>query len=114
MESFVKIPCKHCPFRIDVKPYLHPDRAYDIASENPYSSFACHKTTISDEESEEGRMLTTEDSKECAGFLTLRANSGESLPKGFKPSFDLCYGDSLEMYQAYDEEWNNNHRKNGK
>jgi hypothetical protein len=43
--------------------------------------------------------------KTCAGFLTLRAGGGEETPEGFEPSWDICYGDSFDMIQAYEEEW---------
>ena len=104
---FCKKPCKHCPFRQDVTPFLHPDRAAEIAyaAENPYSSFACHKTTVSDDESDDGEMLVVETSLECAGFLTLRAQAGEDVPEGFEPSYDICYTDPYEMVEAYEAEW---------
>lgn len=104
---YMKKPCKHCPFRNDVKPYLHPERAADIAylAENPYSSFACHKTTEYDEDSEEGEMMVTENSKECAGFLTLRAQAGEEVPEGFEPAWKMCYIDAHEMIDAYEQQW---------
>jgi len=107
-ETFIKRPCKHCPFRNDVRPYLHPDRAADIAyaALNPYSSFPCHKTTESDEDGDSGERLVTENSKECAGFLTLRAQAGEDVPEGFEPAWELCYIDPYEMSAAYEEEWN--------
>ncbi len=107
----MKTPCKHCPFRNDVKPFLHPDRAYDIASnaESRYGTFPCHKTTVSDEESEDGEMMVVETSKECAGHLTLKAQAGERYPKGFVPAWEICYTDSTEMYQAYLEEWEKQH-----
>lgn len=112
--NYMKKPCQHCPFRNDVKPFLHPDRAtnFAYASQNPYSSFACHKTTVSDEEfgGEGDTMVTTNESLECAGFLTMRANSGEDLPEGFEPSFDICYTDPFDMGQAYEDEWNKTHK----
>lgn len=113
MEEFVKIPCKHCPFRNDVTPYLHPERAAEIAyaALNQYSSFSCHKTTEYDNESEEGDMMVTERSKECAGFLTLRAQAGEDVPKGFEPSWELCYIDEWDMIQAYEDQWEKEHNK---
>lgn len=110
MSYFMKEPCKHCPFRRDVRPFLHPDRASDIAyaAENPYSSFPCHKTTVSDEEfgGEGDERLAVETSKECAGFLTLRAQAGEDVPQGFQPAWEKCYTDSFEMIDAYEQEWN--------
>lgn len=105
--SFMKQPCKHCPFRRDVKPYLHPNRAYEIscAAANPYNDFPCHKTTEYDENFDE--RVATNESKMCAGFLTLRAvETDRGLPEGFVPSFDLCYEAAWEMTDAYEEEWN--------
>lgn len=107
MEDFMKVPCKHCPFRSDVKPFLHPERAEQLAysAENPYNSFPCHKTTEYDEDSEDGDMYITEDSKECAGFLTLRAQCGEDVPEGFEPSYEIVYTDPYAMADAYLIEW---------
>lgn len=112
MISYMKKPCKHCPFRNDIRPYLHPDRAAEIAfaAENPYQTFHCHQTTVEDEDSEDCEMLVTENSKECAGFLTLRAQTGEQVPKGFKPAWTICYTDSYGMIDAYEEEWNKQHK----
>lgn len=106
MSDYIKVPCKHCPFRVDVTPYLHPERAADIAyaAQNPYNSFSCHKTTEYSEETE--YMECTNSSKECAGFLTLRAQDGEDIPEGFEPSWELCYTSACEMIGAYEEEWN--------
>jgi hypothetical protein len=105
MCDFVKKPCKHCPFRNDITPFLHPDRAAEIAyaSENPYSDFPCHKTTEYNEDSED--MECTDRSLTCAGFLTLRAGSGEDIPEGFEPSWEIIYTDPYEMVQAYEEQW---------
>ncbi len=105
MSDFVKTPCKHCPFRNDVTPFLHPDRAAELAysAQNRYSSFPCHKTTEPDEES--SRMLRTEKSMECAGFLTLRAQDGEEVPKVFNPAWEIYYTDAYEMIDAYQEQW---------
>ena len=108
--SYMKKPCQHCPYRSDVKPFLHPSRGEELAyhTQNPYNSFPCHKTTVSDEEfgGDGDEMVETENSKQCAGFLTLMATEcGEDrLPKGFVPSYDVCYIDAWDMAQAYDEE----------
>lgn len=114
MSDFVKVPCKHCPFRNDVTPYLHPDRATEIAyvASNPYSSFPCHKTTEYNEETDE--LEETNASKQCAGMLTMRAQAGERTPKGFEPAWELCYIDEWEMIQAYEDEWNKQHKKTKK
>lgn len=106
MESYMHKPCKHCPFRNDVTPYLHPDRAAEIAyaAQNPYNDFSCHKTTEYDDDCED--TVVTEQSKTCAGFLTLRAQLGERLPDGFEPSWEICYIDTWDMIEAYEEQWN--------
>jgi hypothetical protein len=109
MSDFVKKPCKNCPFRNDVKPYLHPDRASEIAhaAANRYSDFTCHATIEYDgDEDHQGRPTGDfSRSKTCAGFLTLRAQAGERLPDGFEPSWEVCYTDDWDMIQAYEEAW---------
>lgn len=105
MSEYMEKPCQHCPYRTDVKPFLTPDRGLELAyiTENRYSSFPCHKTTESDGD---GESYETEDTKECAGFLTLQAQSDEMIYEDFKPSFDLVYIDSGEMIWAYESEEN--------
>lgn len=105
---FMKQPCKHCPYRTDVKPFLTPERGEELAyhAQNPYNSFTCHKTTVNDEEygGEGEDMVATEDSKECAGFLTLQHNeNGMRLPDGFEPALNV-YCDVFDMIQAYSSE----------
>lgn len=112
--SYMKKPCEHCPYRKDVKPFLTPERGEELAyhTENPYNTFPCHKTTTSiDEiyddysEDQEGEMMCTEKSKECAGFLTMQiqANGEQHCPEGFKPAYGLVYEDSYEMSEAYED-----------
>jgi hypothetical protein len=111
MTDFIKIPCKHCPFRKDVKPFLHPERAEELAyaTQSPYQSFSCHKTTSHDDE---GEVEYSENNKECAGFLTLAAQNDDSgLPEGFEPSFEMCYSDPYEMSEAYEIEWKKKHKR---
>lgn len=107
MAYFMEKACKHCPFRIDVKPFLHPERGEGLAVHacNPYNSFPCHKTTVSNEDSENGEMMTTENSKECAGFITLQINEGMECPEGFTPSENI-YEDAYAMIDAYAEQDN--------
>lgn len=115
MSDFVKKPCKNCPFRNDVRPYLHPERAAEIAyaAQNPFSNFTCHSTIEYDgDEDIQGR--STGDfsrAKTCAGFLTLRAQEGEDVPEGFTPSWEICYTDAYEMTDAYEEQWNKEHEQ---
>jgi len=112
-KSFMEKPCQHCPFKTNVKPFLHPDRAADIAyaAQNPYSDFPCHKTLgyVENEEGEED-TARTEESKECAGFLTMRCKElGEEavheIKEGFKPAYEDVYEDAGEMADAYEEAW---------
>ena len=109
MTDFMKKPCKTCPFRTDVTPFLHPDRAAEIAyaSINPYSDFTCHNTIEYDgDEDYLGRPTGDfSKSKTCAGFLTMRAQTGEDVPEGFEPSWEMCYIDPYEMIDAYTQQW---------
>ena len=102
-EYFMKQPCKHCPFRRDVRPYFHPERGEQLAyhAQNPYNSFSCHKTTEYCEERDEQVSVFT--SKECAGFMALQIAEGADCPEGFEPNYDLCYEDVWEMIDAYSE-----------
>lgn len=108
MTYYIKKPCTHCPFRADVKPFLHPERAEQLAYSacNPYSEFFCHKTTEFDEISED--TCVGESSKLCAGFLSLMSNECGRVPEGFVPS-DNCYESAYEMIEAYEQEWDNKH-----
>lgn len=105
--SFVKKPCKNCPYRNDVRPFLTNERAEQLAylATNQYNDFKCHKTTEYDEDSEE--MVEARSSLTCAGFLTLMQNEiGKSRP-GFEPSYEICYESTLDMIDAYEHENNN-------
>lgn len=113
MSHFMPAPCALCPFKTSVTPFLHPERAYDIAmvASNPYASFPCHKTTEfnDDDEDEYGEagLVNRHKERECAGMLTMRANElGEnSIPEGFVPSYGIVYGDAYDMEGAYEDEW---------
>lgn len=106
---FMKSPCQHCPFRRDVRPFLTPARADELAylTENKYSEFYCHKTLGEDED--EGDTAVVAESLICAGFLSMQVEwSGAACPEDFTPS-DLVYSESFEMAAAYEEEWENSH-----
>jgi hypothetical protein len=108
VSDYMKKPCQHCPFRRDVKPYLRTERAEELAyaATNPYNTFPCHKTTEDDEEGDGSERLVTENTKECAGFLTLMANEcGKTMydQDGFVPDFVGCYNEAYEMVEAYAE-----------
>lgn len=104
----MKTPCIHCPFRRDVKPFLTPSRGEELAmhATNPYNTFPCHKTTVSDEEfgGDGEDSIVVDTSKECAGFMTLQISECETKPpEGFEPAFELVYEDTWEMIEAYEQ-----------
>jgi len=101
-SHFMPTPCKHCPFRRDVKPFLRPRRGEELAYHacNPYNSFTCHKTLVDDPDDDCGNMAGPQ-SKECAGFITLQINEGAAIPEGFTPAYDIVYSDIYEMIDAY-------------
>lgn len=105
--DYVKKVCKHCPYRRDVKPFLTIERTEQLAylPLNKYNDFKCHKTFEYDgEEDIQGRPTGDfSQSKTCAGFLTLRAQAGIEVPKGFEPSWEECYADEYEMITAREE-----------
>lgn len=64
-------PCKNCPFRTDIPPFLRKDRAAGIAHETfkMGRAFNCHKTVDYSTGQDQGRI--TLDSINCAGSLIL-------------------------------------------
>ena len=111
MSYFMKKPCKLCPFRMDVKPYLTPERGEELAysTQNSYNSFACHQTVEYDEEEPEideddnyHQSYDASKTKNCAGFLTMQINQGAHKPKGFTPAVGLVYDEAFDMVQAYE------------
>lgn len=74
-------PCNNCPFRPDVKPYLRPDRAQEIArSLREGGEFACHKTTVPVDTDDDGTDLADIPgvSRFCAGALATMEREGAS------------------------------------
>ena len=111
MADFVKKPCNKCPFRTDVKPFLHPDRAYEIAisAYSPYDDFHCHKTI---EHDENGDGYSTDKSKLCAGWLTMKAGETDrGVPKGFEPSWENIYENPHDMADTYREQWDKERKR---
>lgn len=79
----LKTPCRDCPFRSDIEPYLRPGRAQEIAQTLlDGGGFACHKTvdysdSLDDLESESyGQGRVTADSQQCAGALATMERGG--------------------------------------
>jgi len=72
----LKKPCKSCPFRTDVSPYLNRARAQEIAASLEHHSFPCHKTVDHDAvdcEHEEGQWVGWRDKwQHCAGAEIMR------------------------------------------
>lgn len=100
---WMKEPCKHCPFREDVPPFLHPDRGAELAygTQNKYQEFFCHKTLEHDDECEDGFVGSS--SLVCAGHLSMQVQDGiVAAPNGFTPS-PLVYGDCYQMADAYED-----------
>ena len=66
MKYDLKRPCADCPFRSDIRAYLHPDRAREIGEGLLYHnySFSCHKTTTS-----VGKDNHDKNAQHCAGAL---------------------------------------------
>lgn len=73
-------PCKHCPFRSDITPYLRADRAAEIAqSIRDGAEFTCHKTTVPDEDDDTGgSMKPGPRAAFCAGALATLERGGET------------------------------------
>lgn len=68
-------PCKRCPFRTDVTPFLRRERAKEIAGSIRVSGdFPCHKTTVPTDDGED--MQKAPDSQQCAGALIIQEREG--------------------------------------
>ena len=108
MSDFMKKPCQHCPFRVDVRPFLRVERAEELAynASNRYGTFPCHKTTEADDDSDDGEMMVVESTKECCGHLTMQSHENGSTyydEDGFKPAAN-CYESPYDMIDAYEAE----------
>lgn len=104
-KEFMEKPCKHCPFRRDVTPFLTTPRAEEIAFAacNPYNSFPCHKTLDYDDD---GETMAVSESLQCAGFLTMQAVENGRVyyeREGFNPDYDGVYDGAYEMVDVYTE-----------
>lgn len=80
MKYTMRTPCKHCPFRKNIKGYLRKDRVVEIAhSVIQGQSFPCHKTTEAIEDDDGASdMIATDDSEQCAGAEIFAAHHGTS------------------------------------
>jgi hypothetical protein len=78
-------PCKTCPFRSDIAPFITAERAKEILTSD--GDFPCHQTTEFDDEGEE----CGGDHHHCAGFLIL-------LEKEGSPNQMMRISERLGMY----------------
>jgi hypothetical protein len=68
-------PCKLCPFRTDVEPYLRPSRVTEIEqSILGGAEFPCHETTGA----KTGKPRPRSEHVHCAGALILMENNGRA------------------------------------
>ena len=80
MKYTMRTPCKHCPFRSNIKGYLTKERVVEIAqSVINGQTFPCHKTTEEIEDDYgESDMVATNDSQSCAGAEIFAHHHGTS------------------------------------
>ena len=99
-EDSMKRPCKSCPFRRDVKPYLTRWFGFDLAFRTRYydSKFYCHETV--DYSSRKRSPRRTANAQLCRGFAILRAQEAGNR---FVEDADLVYRSMGEMVAAYAE-----------
>ncbi len=94
MNFDLRKPCKSCPFRTDVKPFINAERAAEIgdAITTQQQTFACHQHTQfdQDDEGEEFNVPHGGD-QHCAGALIL-------LEKLGKPNQMMRIAERLRMY----------------
>lgn len=96
MNFDLKRPCKDCPFRTDVKPYLTASRAREItdAITRQQATFSCHKTNqLVDGDDGENEVLETGKSQHCAGALIM-------LERLERPNQMMRIAERLGMYDA--------------
>jgi hypothetical protein len=72
-------PCRNCPFRTDISPYLRADRAREIAASlRDGGTFDCHKTITFDDVDDDGedQPRRTGREQQCAGALIVMQREG--------------------------------------
>lgn len=92
-------PCKKCPFRTDVEPYLRPGRTREIAENiREGGDFACHETTVSvvNDSGEEQLVDLPGVSQMCAGALITLEKSGE-YPQNLRIAERLGFYDPTRL-----------------
>jgi len=104
-------PCRNCPFRTDVEPYLRHDRAVEIVlGLRQGGEFACHKTTVRcDDDGDDTLVDDPGTSRVCAGALGIMLREGQ-LNQMARISARLGLFDparidaaALPVYDSFDE-----------
>lgn len=87
----LKSPCKDCPFRTDINFHLDTERVVEITNALVCGqSFACHKTTIHDDD---GESVRHDGEMHCAGAMIM-------LEKMGLPNQIMRIGERIGMYDA--------------
>lgn len=115
----MKTPCKGCPFRTDVRPYISADRVREIfaAIIDRDNHFSCHKTVDYSHEDSEGETVPqTCHSSVCAGAAILQEKIGrpsvmvrmgyalKSIPLDHLDKAAPVYDSPEDMLRAYERE----------
>lgn len=115
----MKTPCKDCPFRKDVRPYISVERVREIfaAIIERDNHFSCHKTVDYSQEDESGETVPkTGHSSVCAGAAILQDKCGRpsvmvrmgyalrSIPRDHFDMAAPVYDSPEEMLAAYEKE----------
>lgn len=91
MKFDLKKPCKDCPFRNDIHPFLSRERAEEIASSLERHTFPCHKTVDYSHDDDEGAGRVHSNSQHCAGAMIM-------LEKMEAPSQMMRIAERLGVY----------------
>lgn len=92
-------PCKNCPFRSDIQPYLTTARAQNISDDLDDATFYCHKTldydraeedTLDDEGPDDSRIIGNR-ARACAGAMIL-------MEKEERPNNPMRVAERLGIY----------------
>lgn len=74
MKFTLTDPCKKCPFRTDIEPFLREQRAWEIGDGLLAGhTFTCHETTVEadDDGDEESSMEDGPNAQHCAGAMII-------------------------------------------
>lgn len=85
-------PCRNCPFRSDVAPYLTKGRVRELSRGLERGEFTCHKTTVTDPD-DDSENIDGPKARHCAGALIL-------MEKASQPSQMMRIAERIGMYDA--------------